>query len=416
MKKVFYGWYIVGATLLFSIFNSTLFAYGFTAFLTPMSQTYGWTMAQISLASSLRGLETGLLDPFIGMASDRWSARKLVFAGVVISTMGIIVFGMATSLPILYLGFMLSGLGGALGISIVPMTVISRWFRRNIGKANGILAAGMGAGGLFAPLLVVGIDSLGYQTFIVYIAVGFLIIGLPLSLLFRTRPQDYGMDADGMPAGSVKETSISGSGFGVTLREALRTRTFWFIGIAQMLQMLAMHSIAVHQMPYLTSLGMDRASAAYAISIFSIASLVARLAYGVLADIFPKKIVLVLSTALTTIGLVMFDILDGSSFTFVALFAVVYATGAGGAMSLRAPVIREYFGVKHFGAIFGLSALMVTLGGVVGAPLTGLVFDTRGSYEPIWFVYAGLTTISTILLLLLPGATVKEKMPGKAVG
>jgi MFS family permease len=413
MKKIFFGWYIVGATLLFSMFNSVLFAYGFTTFLTPMSKMYGWTFAEISLASSLRGLETGLLDPFVGMASDRWSARKLVFIGIVITALGIIVFGMATNLPILYLGFILAGLGSALGINIVPMTVISRWFKKNIGKANGILAAGMGAGGLFAPLLVVGIDALGWKTFVIYLALGFLVFGLPLSFLFRDRPQAYGMEPDGQPDGSEKGSAISA--IGLTFRQALKTRTFWFIGIAQMLQMVAMHSIAVHQMPYLTSLGMERSSAALAITIFSIVSLVSRLSYGVLADIFAKKYVLVISTALTTVGLILFETLNGNSFAFVALFAVVYGTGAGGAMALRAPVIREYFGVKQFGAIFGLSALMVTMGGVVGAPLTGLVFDTRGSYQPIWFVYAGLTTVSTILLLLLPSApTAKQALPQKA--
>jgi sugar phosphate permease len=402
MKKIFYGWYIVGAALLFSMFNSVLFAYGFTTFLTPMSQMYGWTFAEISLASSLRGLETGLLDPFIGMASDRWSARKLIFIGVVISALGIVVFGLATNLAILYLGFILSGLGSALGISIVPMTVISRWFKKNIGKANGILAAGMGAGGLFAPLLVIGIDAFGWKTFVLYIAAGFLIMGLPLSLLFRDRPQDYGMEPDGYTSEGAKGSNLSVTG--LTFKQALKTRTFWLIGIAQMLQMMAMHSIAVHQMPYLTSLGLDRPSAALAITIFSIVSLVSRLTYGVLADIFAKKYVLVMSMALTTVGLVLFELLNGSSFAFVALFAVVYGTGAGGAMALRAPVVREYFGIKQFGAIFGLSALMVTLGGVIGAPLTGLVFDTRGSYQPIWFVYAGFTTVSTILLLLLPAA------------
>ncbi len=413
MKKIFYGWYIVAATLLFSIFSSVLFAYGFTTFLTPMSQMYGWSYAQISLASSLRGLETGLLDPFIGMASDRWSARKLVFIGVIITAVGVAVFGLATNLPVLYLGFILSGLGCALGINIVPMTVISRWFRKNIGKANGILAAGMGAGGLFAPLLVIGIDAFGWKNFVLYIAFGFLVIGLPLSLLYRDRPQDYGMEPDGRPSESERGKNLTATG--LTLRQALKTRTFWFIGIAQMLQMLAMHSIAVHQMPYLTSLGMDRPSAALAITIFSIVSLVSRLAYGVMADIFPKKYVLVFSTAMTTVGLILFELLSGDSFAFVALFAVIYGTGAGGAMALRAPVVREYFGIKQFGAIFGLSALMVTLGGVVGAPLTGFVFDTQGTYQPIWFVYAGLTTVSTILLLLLPSVPSDKPLNKKTI-
>jgi MFS family permease len=106
----------------------------------------------------------------------------------------------------------------------------------------------------------------------------------------------------------------------------------------------------------------------------------------------------------------MLQLLDGSSFFFVVLFAAVYGVGAGGGMSLRAPIIREYFGTRNFGAIFGVTALMVTIGGVIGAPITGLVFDVRGTYEPIWFIYAGLTTVGTILLLLLPRSSTFKRV------
>ena len=65
MKKIFFGWYIVIATLILMIYTSSMFVYGFTAFMNPIAATFGWTFAQISLAQSLRGLETGALDPFI---------------------------------------------------------------------------------------------------------------------------------------------------------------------------------------------------------------------------------------------------------------------------------------------------------------------------------------------------------------
>jgi len=400
MKKIFFGWYIVAAALVLTTYNSAMFIYGFTAFLTPIAATFGWTFAQLSLASSIRGLETGALDPFIGMAADRWPAKRLIFIGIIILVLGIMFISQATNLAMYYVGFMIVGLGGAISITMVPTTVIARWFKGNIGKANGILAAGFAIGGLFAPLIVKGIDTFGWQNLMLYMAGGILILGLPLSFVFRNRPEDYGLLPDGKAPVDAK--GLSTYDLGMDRKQALKTRAFWYIGISQMFQMGAMQSVALHQMPYLTSLGLQRANAAVAITIFSLVGLIARLLYGFLADIFPKKYILAISNGIITAGLIVFGLLDGSSFTFVVLFAVIYGIGAGGATPLRAPIIRDYFGVKHFGTIYGVLTLFMMFGGVVCAPLTGWVFDIRGVYDPIWFVYAGLTAMGTGLLLLLP--------------
>ncbi len=400
MKKIFFGWYIVAASLLLTAYNSAMFVYGFTAFMTPIVTTFGWSYAQVSLASSFRGLETGTLDPLIGLAVDRWPARRLMLVGIVIFTIGVIGISQATNLAMFYVCFLITGLGGAISINMVPMTVIARWFKKNIGKASGILATGMAIGGLFAPLLVKGIDAYGWQTFMIYLAVGVLILGIPLSLLFRNRPEEYGLSPDGRAQDIVKTSSPVD--FNIGVKEALTLPAFWYIGIASMFQMTALNAVALHQMPYLTSLGMGRSMAALAVTIFSLVGLGARLVFGVLADIFPKKYVMALSMGLTTVGLVIFGLIDGSSFAGVALFAVIYGVGAGGATPLRVPVLREYFGIKHFGAIFGMIAVFTTIGSSAGAPMAGWVFDTRGVYHPVWFIIAGLTTLGTILILMLP--------------
>ena len=105
MKSIFFGWFIVAAALIFSLYNSAMFVFGFTAFMTPITATFGWSFAQVSFGSSLRGLETGALDPFVGAAADRWSARKMMFIGIIILALGMICISQATSLAMFYAGF-----------------------------------------------------------------------------------------------------------------------------------------------------------------------------------------------------------------------------------------------------------------------------------------------------------------------
>ncbi len=405
MKRVFFGWFIVAAALLLMVCNSAIFIFGFTAFITPIAVTFGWSYAQVSLGSSLRGLETGTLDPLVGMAADRWPPKTLMLVGVCILALGVICISQATSLAMFYTGFAVVGLGSAISITMVPQTVIARWFKRNIGKASGILATGNPIGGLFVPLVVKAIDARGWQTTMVYMAVGLLMLGIPPSFLFRTRPQDYGLLPDGKAQDDVEVSSTYDASMGV--KEALKTRAFWCIGIAWMFQMAAMTAAAVHMMPYLTSLGIERSSAAIAVTIVSIVSLPSRILYGIAADFFKKKYVMASSLGLITVGMVIFGLLDGSSFALVVLFAIVHGIGTSGSAPLKAPAVREYFGTKKFGTIFGLTAIFTVVGSAVAAPITGWVYDTRGVYDPIWFIYAGMTAVGMMLLLTMPLASRK---------
>jgi sugar phosphate permease len=399
MKKIFFGWFIVAAALLLMTYNSVLFVYGFTAFMDPIVATFSWGYAQISFASSLRGLETGSLDPLVGIAADRWPARRLMFIGITIYALGAICISRATNLAMFYAGFLIVGLGGAIGTTMVPTTVIARWFKKNIGKASGFLSTGVAIGGIFAPLIVKAIDTFTWQNTLMYLAFGMLIMGIPLSFLFRDRPEEYGLLPDGEKQTDAEIPETHASGVGV--REALKMRAFWCIGIATMLQMTAIHGLTIHMMPYLTSIEIERSSAAIAVTVFSIITIVSRIVYGFLADIFNKKNVIALSMLLTAIGLVMFQLLDGSSFAMVILFAVVYGIGAAGAMPLRTPIIREYFGVRKFGTIFGMLAFFLTIGSAAGAPLAGWVYDTRGVYDPIWYIYAGINVVGILLILIM---------------
>ena len=105
---------------------------------------------------------------------------------------------------------------------------------------------------------------------------------------------------------------------------------------------------------------------------------------------------------MTTVALVLFGFLNGNSFAMVALFGVIYGLGVSGAMTLRVPITREYFGISNFGSVFGTLSVFTVIGGVVGAPVAGWVYDTSASYFPIWFIFAGITLIGTLLLLVMP--------------
>ena len=398
--SLFFGWFIVAAAVILTGYNSAMFVYGLTAFMAPIAATSGWNYTQISLATSIRGLEIGVLDPIAGIMVDRWPARRLMFISIIIFSAGTVIISRSNNLAVFYIGFLLAGLGSSFCHSMVPMTVIARWFRKNIGKATGILYSGFSLGGLFVPLIVKAIEAYGWQDVMLYMGFGALVLGLPLSLMFRNKPEDHGLLPDGDVSTGTTETRIPD--FGLTLREVAKTRAFWIMGIVGTLQITAVHAVTVHAVPSMTSAGFDRSVAAIGVTIFSLAGIPMRVLYGVLADMFDKKYVYALSNAITTVSLVIFGLLDGNSFAMMALFGVIYGLGVSGAMCVRVPITREYFGVRSFGTIYGILSIFTVIGGVAGAPIAAWIYDSSGTYFPIWYVYAGLTTAGMLLLLMLP--------------
>jgi len=195
--KVFYGWWIVGAGFFIAVYIGGFINLGFTAVFEPLASDFGWSYAQVSLAASLRGLEMSLLAPIVGLLMDRWGPRRLVFAGAVIIGLGLLLLSRINSLAAFYGVFILIGMGKSTCIGVVPIATVGNWFQKKVTLATGILVSGAATGGLMVPLATRIIDIFEWRTAMAILGFGAWGILLPLSLLFRHKPEQYGYLPDG---------------------------------------------------------------------------------------------------------------------------------------------------------------------------------------------------------------------------
>jgi MFS family permease len=327
--------------------------------------------------------------------------------GILVNASGVFMISQTKNLGMYYGGFLIMGFGSSLAIGILPTTVIARWFRKDLGKANGIFFMGNGLGGIAAPLIVKIIDSIGWQHTLMYGAIGVMVIGIPAALIYRDRPQDYNMLPDGrLPVADngLKEKAPSAE-FGTSVKEALRTRAFWHLVATVLFQNSFLGVLTIFTIPYLTSVGMTRTSAATITSLFTFVSLFVRIPFGMLADKIRKSYCVALSVGFQTVAALLFWLLNGSSpFWMRLIFAVTYGIGLSGIMVLRPPILVEYFGTKNFGTIFALEGIFITTAAIVSQPLAGWVFDTYNSYKPLWMGYFifGLVALAVILTIPAP--------------
>ena len=397
-EKIFYGWWIVLACFLIGLYVSGVTFYGFTAFIEPLAQEFNWSYTQVSFAASLRGLEMGIFAPLIGFIVDRLGARKVILCGVITVGCGLILLSFTQSLIMFYGAFLLLAFGAGGCTSLVNISVVANWFSRNVGKALGLMGSGFGASGLMVPVIVWLIEIFGWRHTLIILGVGVWLVGIPLSFVIRNKPEEYGYVPDGkMDSSPTSRAGISGEKESIRLWELLRQRSFLFLNLAEFVRMMAVSTVATHVMPYLASSGMSRPQAGFVAAAVPLVSIIGRVSFGWLGDVWAKRYVMALTFGLMGAGMLIFSQIQWA--WMLLLFLLVFPPSYGGATVLRGAVLREYFGRESFGKMMGILMGSSSVGGIIGPTLAGWVFDSFGTYQSLWIVYALSTSLMILFIL-----------------
>jgi len=416
--KIFYGWWIVGACFFIALYMAGVVFYGFTAIFEPIAEEFGWSYTEISIAASIRGLEAGLLAPVVGILVDRWGPRRLLFGGLLLTSAGLILLSQITSLGMFYVAFVLMAVGiSSCGLS-VTMTAVANWFRKRVGLASGIMICGYGSSGLLVPIMVGLIDAYGWRMALVILALGMLAIGLPLSLLVRHKPEQYGYLPDGEDSDTAIATerlvisTVSETSLGA--KQAMKTRTFWHIALALMPQFVVVSAVTTHVMPYLSSLGVVRSMSGLVATAIPLLSIGGRFGFGWLADKYEKKRLSAIALVSLTLGLICFEYTSAGWTGLLVPFLVLFGFGYGGNVSMLGILVREYFGRGSFGTIIGFIWGILMLGNMAGPPIAGWVFDYWGSYQGVWLAFAAFNILGVIIMTIMPPVSTRIQTTDRA--
>jgi MFS family permease len=398
MATTFYGWWIVLACFFIALYIGGALFYGFTVFFEPIVREFGWSYTQVSIAFSLRGLEMGILAPITGFLVDRFGSRNLILFGSIIIGFALILLSLTNSLLMFYSAFVLLALGTSGCASTVLMTAVAHWFRRKAGRAMGLVVCGFGAGGILIPLIAWLIALYEWRTVLVILGFGMWGLGIPLSFVIRHKPEHYGILPDGDISVESDDSQASRDrGVEANFKDAVRSKNFWTIGVAEAIRVMIAMAVITHVMPYLSSIGMSRGSAAFLAACIPLFSIVGRFGFGWLGDAFDKKYVMAVVYSLFGMGTLAFSVIHLE--WLVVPFLLLFCPAFGGTVSLRGAIVREYFGRASFGKLIGIIIGLAAIGGVIGPSAAGWAFDNLGSYQPVWLSFAAATVIPIGLIL-----------------
>ena len=404
-RRIFYGWYIVAASIAANTIFSAAYFQGFGVLILPIERTFGWDRWVISAAMSLRQLESGILSPVVGFLLDRFSARKLIFWSAIISAVGFIGLGFTNGIVAFFLFFVVISLGAS-GVShgVTWPVIISRWFRRNRGLATGLAVTGPIFG---APIVILNAQiEQAYGWRAVLIGYGILVLGgvTLLSMLVRDRPEPYGLRPDGAPpeedASTERPTGPSPRrpDAGLTLHAVLRTKEFWLFTTYLSGTFTVNSAFQVHMIPYFQQdVGHTAAWAAVIVSMVFIISGIGRIGGGYLLDKMDYRLVLAVVAAMMGFSLLYLQLVDANTVSATLPFALMFGVSFGCLVPMRGAVASIMFGTRAIGRVVGLLQGAPVAAAVIGPLVMGIIFDLNGSYTvAIW----GLIVISALMVPL----------------
>jgi MFS family permease len=394
-RHFFYGWAVVACGFLAQLITC-ISTQGLSTYVEPLRAEFGWTAAETAAGRSFQQADN-FLGPVNGWLVDRFGPRLLMTAGIVLFALAYVVFSRLGSLLDFYVACLLMALANSLLGLLVVSVAVNHWFRQRRSTAMGLATTGYAAGGaLFIPALVLAQQLFGWRAAALISALAVFILGLPIIALMRDTPERCGLKPDNESGDRPPAAGGRGGGglVNFTVREALRTRTFWVLTVAITLTGAVQSAMIVHQFPQLEAV-VDRQTAALVLAELNLFNLLGRIFGGILGDRYPKRAVIGCTALATTAGLLILTVAGGRNVLFA--YGALYGLGWGTRTAAFNAMLGDYFGRTAFGRIAGIVASVASLFAIATPPLVGLVVDRYGGYSIPLLILAAASLGASLL-------------------
>jgi sugar phosphate permease len=398
MKRLFYGWYMVAAGSGLQVLQASLMTQSFGAYLAVLQSERGWSKTALSGAAALQQMESAILGPLLGWFIDRFGPQGMIRAGIVVFGIGLMLLSFTDTLPAFYAAFVVIALGASL-CGFFPVNVaLIHWFERWRARALSSLSLGIAFGGICVPAVAWSLQTFGFRATAFASGVIAIVAGLPLAMVFRRRPEDYGMVADGIPAAPRPE-SVSERPKDLrrdfTAREALRTSAFWLLSLGHGFALLVVHAVSVHAIAHMhQGLGYTVAQASLVYTLLTLSQIGGVVIGWLIGDRYDKRLISGLCMLGHMAGLLLLTY--AVALPMVLAFALLH----GAAWGLRGPFMQalraDYFGRSAIGMILGLSVMIIVVGQVGGPMIAGILADATGNYRAGFTILALLAGVGSL--------------------
>ncbi|MEZ8012659.1 MFS transporter, partial [Vibrio sp. FF59] len=343
-------------------------------FMMPISEHFGTGREFFSFAIALQNLLFGVFQPFVGMAADKWGARRIIIAGACAYGLGLLLTSMSTESSMLYVSLgALVGLGLSATSYVIVLGAVAKVVpAEHAAKAFGLTTAA-GSFGMFAviPGAQYMLNEFDWQSAMQVFGV---LCCLMISFALFMRAPKSATNKQVEDTQTLKEA----------LSEAFSNKSYWLIHAGFFVCGFHVMFIATHLPSYLADKNLPASSAAMALAYVGIFNIFGSYFWGVMGDKFSKRHVMSALYLVRTVVIGAFVTLPVTEST-AAIFGAAIGFCWLGTVPLTSGLVRQIFGARYLSTLYGLVFFTHQVGSFLGAWVGGRIYDYYGSYEPIWW-------------------------------
>jgi MFS family permease len=376
--------------------TSVLHVYSIGPFIAPLHQEFGWSRAQVAAGITVSAIVSAIFCIPVGMLVDRIGPRKVGLIGVLAMTAAFALLGTATGSTANWLMLWAVVAVGTFWVQATVWTsAVASRFETSRGLAFALTLSGASVAATIFPMLGTWlIGAYGWRpAFGVMGGIWAALVFPLLFLLFRGARDRGGSRSAPSPAAARAETGLS-------FAEGLRSPALYKLLLACGLFSFTLIGALVHFVPILTDAGAAPLKAAGIASLIGIFSIVGRLSTGVLLDRFAGHKVGAIAFLIPIIACTLL-LLDGANPVSQSFAAAAIGLTVGSEVDVIAYLAAKHFGLKNFGALYGVLQMALAFGTAFGPLAAGAVFDHSGSYAPFLMLTIALLATSAVSLFSL---------------
>ena len=413
--------------------NNAFFDKGPALFLIPVGVSLGLNRATSSLIFSLGRSEGALNGPVVGYLVDRFGARKMMVIGTFLAGIGFVIFALAPNLwvfALAYLGFV--SLGATMAFQDSATSMVNMWFSRYRVRAMSIREATGNLGStILIPLMTLVIAIYDWRIAALMGAVAYLVLILPFIPLLKESPESIGLLPDGANAddvGGARTATSDAPGVDsvealrlrrfydtpeFTVREALRTSSYWYLLTGTMLRQVSRVGLDLHYIAILEWKGFDLSIAALFFTLRLGMNVPSKLVVGYFGDRVSKPAILSGGMVLYALGLVL---LLSSNAVWILVVSAVVSGLSEGITPVNWGAIGDYFGRHHYATLRGIINLSYSWALLFVPFAAGWWFDQHASYTVPIVVSLGAAAASAVVYALMRQPKLPARLAARGLG
>lgn len=387
--------FVVGPNAMIAATNSN--------FLNVLPDALHTSRTEISFVLALALWLNAALVPFAGKAMDRFGVRRVILPGILVFALA---FFLLSRMQVLWHFVALQALlttGAALTSSVGYAKVVAMWFDRHRGFVLGLcVALGAGAAQTVMPKVSAWlILDHGWRGGYIGLSAIVLCLGFPLVYLLvrapgrAAAPTALTRDVEG----AVPHVPSPIDQLGVTRGQALRQPMFYLVFVAILCASLALLGTMQHVVPMLLERGLPLTSATTVMSCAFAGVVAGEFSSGFLVDRFNTPRVILPYFVCAAIGVI--TVHTRNDLPVLLPGAFLMGLGLGGEVGQNAYLVSRYFGLKAFGAIYGMTFAASAIGNGTGLILLGMIRDRTGSYADGRYLVGGAILVSIVCIACL---------------